>query len=200
VNLVSTNPPNWNGGIRQTITENTTENTTKTTLTTNTAPRETPTFDQFHKAWNDIANKHGLARILSGSNGWKKKLTTRLKEKPFRENWQEALKYSQLSDFLMGKSKGGNGWKMTVDFFLREEMSLKILSGEYHNGKPAAEQKPQYKGPSFQEVLDTLSKVDDEMAEVYVSRLEHDRKTWEVDPSKIDTDLIYQWKLAKGWK
>jgi hypothetical protein len=33
VNLVSTNPPNWNGGMRQTITENTTKNTSENTDT-----------------------------------------------------------------------------------------------------------------------------------------------------------------------
>lgn len=94
-------------------------------------------IEAFHEAWNEMAAANGLATIRDITPRLPE-LRARLKSKPWRESWREALAMVPQSDFLCGRQRGSE-WRITPDFFIRPKSVEKILSGNYHprNGSAA---------------------------------------------------------------
>jgi hypothetical protein len=53
----------------------------------------------------------------------------RLKDRYWREHWEEALDIASRTPFLLGEND--RGWEMDLEFFLRTDSVLKIMEGKY---------------------------------------------------------------------
>lgn len=89
-------------------------------------------------AWNDFAEKHGLAKVMVMNASRKAKLKRRLKDVMLYaedlgfdnpvEGWNIALDKVGESDFLLGKK---TDWKASFDFMLQEKSFHKVMEGAY---------------------------------------------------------------------
>lgn len=80
----------------------------------------------FQETWNQI---EGLPKIRKLTSDRKTSLRARLKEKDWRENWQEGVRKIAQSSFCRGKNN--HGWVASVDWFLRPDTLTKVLEGKY---------------------------------------------------------------------
>lgn len=93
-------------------------------------PLNVPTSaEECMAAWNSLCEQTGkLAKIKTISDGRKRKLKTRFKEKNF--NFEAILKAIPSQPFLLGSE----GWTVTFDWLIEsEEHYLKVLEGNYKN-------------------------------------------------------------------
>ena len=98
--------------------------------------------DKIQKAWNRVAEKHGLAKIMLVSDVRLKKFKTALKffncdEKTFFQNIHQSL---LESNFLKGI---GKDWKADFDFFITTSRAIKAFEGAYKDNENKFMQKLQ---------------------------------------------------------
>lgn len=94
----------------------------------------------------------------------RKTIRARWQDPWWRENWQAALDRGSQSDFLKGG--GSTGWRISLDFFLKQDSVARILEGVYDNGNQAnsdkrqltaAERREQLNADSFQYLRDAVA-------------------------------------------
>jgi DNA-binding PadR family transcriptional regulator len=90
--------------------------------------------DKIKKAWNCVAEKHGLAKIMLVSDVRLRKFKTALKffkcdEKTFFQNIHQSL---SESNFLRGI---GKDWKADFDFFITTSRAIKAFEGAYKDNE-----------------------------------------------------------------
>lgn len=90
--------------------------------------------DRIKNAWNCVAEKHGLAKIMLVSDVRLKKFKTALKffncdEKIFFQNVHQSL---SESNFLCGI---GKDWKADFDFFITTSKAIKAFEGAYKDNE-----------------------------------------------------------------
>lgn len=104
--------------------------------------------------YNQLAERAGLSRVKVLSKSRLTSLTARLKEHGLN-GWRQALENVERSSFLCGDQKGQD-WKASFDFLLQQSSFLKVIEGQYGNGrvrKPqisperAKELREKYKAP-----------------------------------------------------
>lgn len=98
--------------------------------------------DKIKKAWNTVAEKHGLAKIMLVSDVRLKKFKTALKffnfdEKTFFQNVHQSL---SESNFLRGI---GKDWKADFDFFVTTSRAIRAFEGAYKDNENKFMQKLQ---------------------------------------------------------
>lgn len=79
-------------------------------------------------AWNEMADRHDLARIAKLTPARKRNLTARICEYSIDE-WKRALGAIERSDFLRGKND--RGWRANFDFLLQPSSFIKLIEGQY---------------------------------------------------------------------
>lgn len=100
--------------------------------TTNSNPT---TKDTLLSAWNDLAVKCGLSKVISITKSRQSKISTREKDiKDFTTSFVLALGKIEKSDFLKGKNN--NGWKVSFDWLIENDSNMmKVIEGNYDNKK-----------------------------------------------------------------
>ena len=84
-------------------------------------------------AYNRIC--HSLPKCITLSDKRKKTLKTRFKDGFHYEDFEDVFIAAEKSDFLSGR-KGK--WKAGFDWLINENNMIKVLEGNYNNGKEAA--------------------------------------------------------------
>lgn len=85
--------------------------------------------DFFFSYWN---SKKSLPTIREITQGRRKQLAIRMREKTFAENWQLIVDKIAASKFCTGQND--RGWKVDVDWTLKNETNyVKVLEGKYDN-------------------------------------------------------------------
>lgn len=92
------------------------------------------------QAWNAMAERNGLPVVKALTEARKRHLRARLAKCNGLEGWKAVMDRVEASDFLTGRSEGGNGWKADIDFVLTASKWQKIVEGSYDNRvKPSRE-------------------------------------------------------------
>lgn len=84
--------------------------------------------------YNQLAERAGLAKAKMLSKSRTPKLQARLDEHGL-EGWRQALANVERSSFLCGETGSGRNWKASFDFLLQQSSFLKVLEGQYGNGR-----------------------------------------------------------------
>jgi hypothetical protein len=93
--------------------------------------------EKFVNIWNEMAVKTGLPKVSTLTAGRKRKISARLRNNGFVDNFMQAIGKIPASDFLLGL-KGG--WKANFDWMIDNDLNvIKILEGKYDNAKSTAE-------------------------------------------------------------
>lgn len=87
---------------------------------------------QAFEAFNALALRVGIKQASKLTPGRKQKIAARLKEHG-REGWMQALGHIEISSFLTGQS--GGTWRATLDWLLKPDSFVKVLEGNYGNGR-----------------------------------------------------------------
>ncbi len=96
--------------------------------------------------WNGKKNLPGV-RLLTTKR--KNKLSTRLKEVEFAENWQLIIDKISNSPFCTGDNS--TGWKAVFDWIIHDEGNyMKVLEGNYDKRNSTQSQKRPDQGPAGQ--------------------------------------------------
>lgn len=96
----------------------------------------------------------------------RKAMRARWKDPFWRENWQAALDKASSLPFFKGSNS--RNWKITFDFFLRQDSVVRIIEGNYDGFEnsqserklTAAEQREQLNARSFQWIRDSAAQAD----------------------------------------
>lgn len=80
--------------------------------------------------YQSLADKISLPQVRSFTGQRRKKLSSIISKYKL-EGWSEALSHVEKSTFLQGKNE--NGWKVDLDFLVRESSFVKVLEGKYNN-------------------------------------------------------------------
>jgi len=99
------------------------------------APAGVLTPEQIVSAWNDLAERTGLATVRSLTKGRRQQIAARLKDYPNIDEWADALAAIERSPFLLGL-EGRSGWRANFDFLLQPSSFAKLIEGTYDR-KPA---------------------------------------------------------------
>lgn len=99
------------------------------------APAGALTPEQIVSAWNDLAERTGLATVRSLTKGRRQQIAARLKDYPNIDEWADALAAIERSPFLLGL-EGRSGWRANFDFLLQPSSFAKLIEGTYDR-KPA---------------------------------------------------------------
>jgi hypothetical protein len=81
--------------------------------------------------WNDLASKHGLAKVQAVTARRKSALAARLKECGGLEGWGVALEKVEQSPFLLGQK---TDFRADFDFVLQQKSFTKLMEGAYAGG------------------------------------------------------------------
>ena len=81
--------------------------------------------------YNQLADRTELPQAKVLNKDRTKKLTARLDEHGL-EGWRQALEMIEGSSFLCGEA---TDWKASIDFLLQPSSFLKVLEGQYGNGR-----------------------------------------------------------------
>lgn len=192
VNLVSTNPPNWNGGKRQTNTKTTSKTTSKSTPPapqggSNPTDKNMDELDPLHRRIILIFQKriHSNHRDRAETNAWRnnkskideqslalvEQFYNQPKSKDFDQTWRRKTAPATLM----------NNWISQVE-----------LAEAYLDMQEPSQ--PKYNGPSFEAVFKVLE------GTAYIDRLERSREQWSDNPQLIDADIVYEYKVRKAAK
>lgn len=82
--------------------------------------------------FNETAKRSGQTIALRLNPSRSAKLKKRLEDSGGIEGWKIALEKMEQSDFLCGRV---NGFKPGIDFLLQESSFIKLMEGNYDNGK-----------------------------------------------------------------
>lgn len=96
-------------------------------------PRITKVRQAFN-AWNEMAERAGVPKIISLSDTRKKYLKARLEEHGL-ERWHAMLAKIEGSTHCCGQNR--DGWKADFDFAVRPDRFLKILEGGFDDRRPS---------------------------------------------------------------
>lgn len=99
--------------------------------------------------YNQLAERAGLAKAKMLTKSRTPKLRARLDEHGL-DGWRQALGNVERSSFLCGEQPGRN-WKASFDFLLQESSFVKVLEGQYGNGRVS---KPQISKERARELLE----------------------------------------------
>jgi len=99
-------------------------------IETDTSPDGELAMAEVLDAWNALAKTAGLPVARDLGKTRRTHLGARLKDKQWRDTWQEALALIPTSDCLSGRIPGRN-WRCTLDFFLKPDTVGKILEGDW---------------------------------------------------------------------
>jgi uncharacterized protein YdaU (DUF1376 family) len=80
------------------------------------------------EAWNDMADRHGLPKVVKLSPERRRKLNSRIREHSI-EDFTEAISAIERSPFLKGDGRAG--WRANFDFLLQPTSFLKLIEGSY---------------------------------------------------------------------
>ena len=80
------------------------------------------------EAWNDTAERYGLAKVQKLTRERLSKVRARIRENTL-DDFKAALLAIERSPFLRGESKGG--WKADFDFFCQKSSFTKLIEGSY---------------------------------------------------------------------
>jgi hypothetical protein len=83
-----------------------------------------PSPTEFLEAWNAVAD---FSRCLQLTGKRERRFSQRARDPEWVKNWRVALKKASESPFCRGKNR--NGWRATVDWFLRPLTVTKIQEG-----------------------------------------------------------------------
>jgi uncharacterized protein YdaU (DUF1376 family) len=83
------------------------------------------------KMWNDLAGKHGLAKVQQVTDRRRSSLKARLKEFGGLEGWAAALEKVEASPFLLGQK---TDFRADFDFLLQQKSFTKLMEGGYSGG------------------------------------------------------------------
>lgn len=88
-------------------------------------------FSHYVDAWNKLADKHELTKVIKLTDNRKIKLNTRINEtQNFEKLFLEILKRIQKSKFLLGEND--KNWKVSFDWIIIDDHNyLKVLEGKY---------------------------------------------------------------------
>ncbi len=92
--------------------------------------------EQFTEAWNEVAAKIGQKPIAAMFGPRFEAFRQTLQSPEFAQNWRGILASIPQSDFLCGRKPGLNGgppFRLTVDWFLRDQNWLKVYEGVFHD-------------------------------------------------------------------
>lgn len=93
------------------------------------------------KAWNDLAAKHGLAKVARLTDPRRAKLRLRLDEAGGLDGWRAALAKIATEPWLRGDND--RGWKADFDFLIQASSFTKLMEGSYDRKlNPAVPSKP----------------------------------------------------------
>lgn len=95
---------------------------------------DTPPFD-FQSEWNEVAKVSGLRLCQAMNRSRMAQLRQRLTEHG-PDGLRRAIAMAAASDFCRGNNE--RGWRAGPSFILQAESCLKLLEGQYSNGKRAA--------------------------------------------------------------
>jgi hypothetical protein len=85
-------------------------------------------------AWNELASRFSLPRMVKLTGTRKRQLAARLNAEGL-DGWRAMLAKVAASAFLRGDSK--TGWRVDFDFVLKEANFVKITEGRYDTGPPS---------------------------------------------------------------
>ncbi|KQM37958.1 hypothetical protein [Sphingomonas sp. Leaf10] len=80
------------------------------------------------EAWNDMADRKGLAKVRALTPERRRKLNNRIRSHPV-EHWTEAIDAIERSPFLLGEND--RGWRADFDFLLQPSSFTKLIEGVY---------------------------------------------------------------------
>lgn len=83
-------------------------------------------------AWNDLAQRLGLATARSLTPQRRKSILARMREHGGIDAWRIALANIERSAFLRGTND--RGWRADLDFLLQASRFAKVVDGAYGNG------------------------------------------------------------------
>lgn len=90
------------------------------------------TPDEFMTIWN--LNKGDLPPCHKMTLTRAKYATKLLKQYPDENYWMEIIKRASHSDYLTGRKKGGDGWRLSIDYFIeKKDLHIRIGEGQYDN-------------------------------------------------------------------
>jgi hypothetical protein len=98
---------------------------------------------EFQAAWATLPED--VPKIAKWNALRQRLFSARMKDEFFVGNWRQALKKVAVSRFLLGRND--LGWKIDVDFFLKESGFTKIMEGKYDN----REKQSEISDPNFNE-------------------------------------------------
>lgn len=88
--------------------------------------------DHVVEAWNNIAARHGLARVRKLTPARRQQLRSRLKDCSV-DDFTEAIAAIERSPFLRGDNE--RNWRITFDFLLKPSNFAKLIEGTYDRPK-----------------------------------------------------------------
>ena len=102
----------------------------------------TPECDEAVLAWNAMADRAGLSKVMKLTKARVSQLKKRLAECGGMDGWNHAIAKVEESDFLTGK--GPNGWCADFDFLLQPSSFVKVMEGKYINRQPSPSRAPSH--------------------------------------------------------
>jgi hypothetical protein len=92
------------------------------------SPDEKPEgpLERLIRRWNALK---GVASCRAATPRRRQLMSARMRDKWWRENWEEALERVAASRFCTGG--GRNGWRADIDWFLRPNTVAQLLEGKY---------------------------------------------------------------------
>ena len=86
------------------------------------------------EAWNEMAERRGLATVRTLDGERRRKLLSRLRQHPV-EHWTEAIGAIDRNPWMHGDNE--RGWRANFDFLLQPSSFTKLMEGTYDRSRPA---------------------------------------------------------------
>ena len=86
------------------------------------------TVDDVVGAWNELAERRGLAKVAKLTESRKKQIKSLIKQYDV-DDWSTAMTAINNSKFLCGENE--RGWKANFDFLLQPKSFVKLVEGVY---------------------------------------------------------------------
>lgn len=139
-------------------------------------------WKQVVKCWNACPR---LPRVMVVNATRQKIIAARLRDKFFKEHFQEAILRIVESPFLMGQND--RGWAASFDWFIQPESVVKIMEGRYVDRTATVAfnvPMPAKKPPTPYELDQSIKLVESEIERLKSKRIyQKDTGLWMPDPS-----------------
>lgn len=99
-------------------------------------PQDRPPIDEAVAAWNELADRKGLARVQKLTDVRKRSLRHRLHDAGGIEGWRAALLKVEASEFLVGTNP--RGWRADFDWIITERAFTRLMEGQFERTRSSS--------------------------------------------------------------